>query len=46
MDVALPSFVLGYHGCDAALAEEVLAGREILRPSRNDYDWLGEGIYF
>ena len=39
------SFVLGYHGCDKAVAEAVLAG-EAFRPSRNDYDWLGEGIYF
>ena len=46
MDVALPSFVLGYHGCDAALAEAVIAGRDVLRPSRNAYDWLGDGIYF
>lgn len=44
--IALPSFVLGYHGCDAALAEEVLAGRAFLLPSQNDYDWLGHGIYF
>jgi len=42
-----PSFVLGFHGCDRAIGEAVLNG-EIphLNPSRNDYDWLGEGIYF
>ena len=42
----LPSFVLGFHGCDAAVAERVFAGRTTLRPSENDYDWLGHGIYF
>lgn len=28
------------------MAERVFAGKELLRPSQNDYDWLGEGIYF
>jgi hypothetical protein len=39
------SFVLGYHGCDRAVADQLLAG-EPFRPSANDYDWLGGGIYF
>jgi hypothetical protein len=39
------TFVLGYHGCDRSVAEELLAG-EAFRPSDNDYDWLGHGIYF
>ncbi|WP_334181094.1 hypothetical protein DOP62_14320 (plasmid) [Synechococcus elongatus PCC 11801] len=38
--------ILGYHGCDASVAEDVLAGRIHLQPSKNDYDWLGNGIYF
>ena len=42
-----PSFVLGFHGCDREIGEAVI-NREIsnLDPSRNDYDWLGEGVYF
>lgn len=40
------AFVLGYHGCDARFAERVFQGKEHLRASTNDYDWLGEGIYF
>ncbi len=38
-------FVLGYHGCDRAAGEALLAGSDF-RPSQNDYDWLGHGIYF
>lgn len=41
-----PAFVLGFHGCDEVTAERVVSGRAALRPSRNDYDWLGHGIYF
>jgi hypothetical protein len=37
--------VLAYHGCDAAVAERLLAG-EPFRRSENDYDWLGAGVYF
>lgn len=39
------SFVLGYHGCDKATAERLLKGEDF-KPSQNDYDWLGPGIYF
>ncbi len=37
--------VIAYHGCDAAVADRVLSG-DPFRPSENDYDWLGSGIYF
>ena len=37
--------VLAYHGCDAEVAERLLAG-EPFKASENDYDWLGKGIYF
>jgi hypothetical protein len=40
------AFVLGFHGCDESVGEQILAGREHLVPSSNDYDWLGHGIYF
>ena len=39
------TFVLGYHGCDQYVAEQLLAG-EPFQKSKNDYDWLGPGIYF
>lgn len=38
--------VVGYHGCDRGIAEEVLLRDGSLRKSTNRYDWLGEGIYF
>ncbi len=40
------SFVLGYHGCLETTGEEIFAGRSQFKPSDNDYDWLGPGIYF
>lgn len=33
--------ILGFHGCDAALAEEVVLGKIMLKTSAPDYDWLG-----
>ncbi|MDX8494187.1 hypothetical protein RFN29_21710 [Mesorhizobium sp. VK22B] len=38
-------FVLGYHGCDASVAEAIFAGGSI-KPSAEKYDWLGPGAYF
>ena len=43
---SLPSFVLGFHGCDKKIADKVLSGKDRLIPSENEYDWLGNGIYF
>ena len=37
--------VVAYHGCDAEVAERLLGGEQFQR-SQNDYDWLGEGVYF
>ncbi len=39
------SFVLAYHGCDRVVGEKLLQNEPFLY-SQNDYDWLGEGIYF
>lgn len=38
--------VIGYHGCDESVVRNVLLRGRNLRPSKNDYDWLGRGIYF
>ena len=37
--------VIGYHGTDRATAERLVAG-ESFENSRNQYDWLGDGVYF
>lgn len=37
--------ILGYHGCDKAVADTLLAGTPF-KVSRNEYDWLGDGAYF
>lgn len=39
------SFILGFHGCDRDVADNLLAGAEFNR-SDNEYDWLGPGAYF
>ena len=46
MYARLPSFVLGFHGCDEAVGESILLGEQELIPSANSYDWLGSGRYF
>jgi hypothetical protein len=41
--------VVGYHGCDQQFALKLLTGELSISdwtPSNNQYDWLGEGIYF
>lgn len=42
----LPNIVLGFHGCSRETYEKVLYEHEELSSSTNDYDWLGNGIYF
>ena len=43
---AYQRFVFGYHGCEASVADHAILSGKHLVPSENDYDWLGEGIYF
>ena len=42
----LPNLIIGFHGCDKNTYENVLYKHEVLRPSHNSYDWLGNGVYF
>ncbi len=46
MYTLVPKIVLGFHGCDKSVGEEILAGKKNIKHSNNDYDWLGKGSYF
>ncbi|HZY62172.1 MAG TPA: hypothetical protein VFE38_06555 [Edaphobacter sp.] len=39
------AIVLGYHGCSARTAHDLLSGSQF-NPSNKPYDWLGSGSYF
>jgi len=41
-----PFTVIGFHSCDKEVGIKVLNGNDELLPSKNSWDWLGEGIYF
>lgn len=41
--------IVGYHGCEQRFADDLLLGKRPIsewQPSTNDWDWLGNGIYF
>jgi len=39
------NLVIGFHGCDNSVVEKVIKGENLIS-SMNDYDWLGNGVYF
>jgi hypothetical protein len=41
------TLVLGFHGCDVSTGRRLIAGElNHLSPSKNPYDWIGDGVYF
>jgi hypothetical protein len=42
----LPNYLLAFHGCNKEVFNGVIKNGKELNPSKNDYDWLGNGIYF
>lgn len=38
--------VYGFHGCDRSIAEKIINQQITLKNSENEYDWLGNGMYF
>ena len=42
----LPNLILGFHGCDKEIFDDVICKNKSLKYSKNKYDWLGHGIYF
>jgi hypothetical protein len=43
---ARPGLLIGFHGCETELRNDVIAGNRALNASKNMHDWLGNGIYF
>lgn len=41
-----PGVVVGFHGCDQSVFEQVIKHGKHLSNSENTYDWLGHGKYF
>ena len=39
-------YCLGYHGGEDASIRKIVNFEQAMRPSRNRYDWLGNGFYF
>ena len=40
------NIVVGFHGCDKSVMNEIISGKSFMKKSHNDYDWLGNGFYF
>ena len=41
-----PGLILGFHGCEEAVRDALIMGSIKMIPSRQPYDWLGNGCYF
>ena len=40
------NIIIGFHGCDKSIRDKIIAGESFMKKSNNDYDWLGNGLYF
>lgn len=38
--------VLGFHGCEQSIRDQIISGQLMMKASHNKYDWLGSGMYF
>src|ERR1700748_284311 len=43
---ARPGLLIGFHGCEEALRNDIISGKRVLKASENGHDWLGAGAYF
>lgn len=41
-----PNIVYGFHGTTKEVADNILNKKDNFKPSKNNHDWLGNGIYF
>jgi hypothetical protein len=40
------TLVIGFHGCEAEICEQLLSHPDNIQISRKPFDWLGHGMYF
>ena len=40
------NIIIGFHGCDKSVRDDIVTGKSLMKKSGNDYDWLGHGFYF
>ncbi|MES1160171.1 MAG: hypothetical protein ABUM51_05415, partial [Bacteroidota bacterium] len=43
---AKPGLLIGFHGCEEAIRDDIIFGNRPLKVSENGHDWLGIGAYF
>lgn len=41
-----PGLVIGFHGCEESIRNDIVSGKTSMKPSENAHDWLGKGFYF
>ncbi len=41
-----PNLILAFHGCDLEERDNLIQSKSAPKPSINEYDWLGHGMYF
>lgn len=41
-----PNLIFGFHGCDAKVRDHLLKNPDVIKISKEPYDWLGHGMYF
>lgn len=46
MTIKRSSLIFGYHGLDEKVGLDIILGKQKLKHSHNEYDWLGHGAYF
>jgi hypothetical protein len=41
-----PGLIIGFHGCEETVRDEIVSGKRAMTRSTNKHDWLGQGFYF
>jgi hypothetical protein len=43
---AEPGLLIGFHGCEQSVCDEIISGEKQMKASNNAWDWLADGRYF